>query len=234
MTHADNDRRNAIILLSGGLDSATAAAVARDEGWRLHALTVAYGQRHVAELEAARRVAAALGVADHRELAIDLGVFGGSALTDDLPVPKADADAPVEPGIPITYVPARNTILLACALAYAEVVDARAIFLGVSAVDYSGYPDCRPAFVEAFEQLAAVATRAGVEGRPIDVRAPLVRLSKAETIALGVRLGVDYSLTHSCYDPADDGSACGRCESCRLRRAGFEAAGIPDPTRYQT
>src|SRR5262245_48198127 len=227
------EARPAVVLLSGGLDSATALAVARRDGWRCHALTVAYGQRHAAELDAARRVAAALGAAEHRVVPIDLSAFGGSALTGDLAVPKDRPPEAMAEGIPVTYVPARNTVFLALALAWAEVLGAFDIFVGVNAVDYSGYPDCRPEFVEAFERLANLATKAGVEGAGrFRVHAPLVRLSKADIIRLGVSLGVDYGLTHSCYAPAADGAACGRCDSCRLRRAGFEAAGVPDPTRY--
>jgi 7-cyano-7-deazaguanine synthase len=223
----------AVVLLSGGLDSATALAVARRDGFRCHALTVAYGQRHAAELEAARRVAAALGAAEQRVLAIDLRAFGGSALTADLPVPRDRPAEEMAAGIPVTYVPARNTVFLALALAWAEVLGGFDIFMGVNCLDYSGYPDCRPEFVEAFERLANLATKAGVEGEGrFRIHTPLIRLSKAEIIRLGASLGVDYGLTHSCYDPAADGAACGRCDSCRLRRAGFEAAGVPDPTRY--
>ena len=225
--------RPAVVLLSGGLDSATALALARRDGFRCHALTVAYGQRHAAELEAARRVAHALGAAEHRVIPIDLRAFGGSALTDDLPVPRDRPAEEMASGIPVTYVPARNTVFLALALAWAEVLGSFDLFVGVNAIDYSGYPDCRPEFVEAFERLANLATKAGVEGRGrFRVHAPLVRLSKAEIIRLGETLGVDYGLTHSCYDPAPDGGACGRCDSCQLRRAGFETAGVPDPTRY--
>ncbi len=228
-----DERRPAVVLLSGGLDSATALAVARQEGYRCHALTIAYGQRHAAELEAARRVAAALGAAEHRTVELDLRGFGGSALTADLDVPRDRSAEEMAAGIPVTYVPARNTVFLALALAWAEVLGSFDIFLGVNAIDYSGYPDCRPEFVTAFEGLANLATRAGVEGRGrFRVHAPLVHLSKAEIIRLGRELGVDYALTHSCYDPAADGSACSRCDSCRLRREGFAAAGVADPTRY--
>jgi 7-cyano-7-deazaguanine synthase len=223
----------AVILLSGGLDSATALAVARRDGFRCHALTIAYGQRHAAELAAAARVAAALGAAEHRVLHLDLRAFGGSALTAELPVPLDRPPDEMSHGIPVTYVPARNTVFLALALAYAEVLGSFDIFVGVNAVDYSGYPDCRPEFVRAFEGLANLATRAGVEGRGrFRVHAPLVELAKADIIRLGLSLGVDYGLTHSCYAPAEDGAACGRCDPCQLRRAGFEAAGVPDPTRY--
>ena len=227
------EAKPAVVLLSGGLDSATALAVARRDGFRCHALTVAYGQRHAAELGAARRVAAALGAAEQRVLAIDLRAVGGSALTADLPVPRDRPAEEMATGIPVTYVPARNTVFLSLALAWAEVLGSFDIFMGVNFIDYSGYPDCRPEFVEAFEGLANLATKAGVEGKGrFRIHTPLIRLSKAETIRLGASLGVDYGLTHSCYDPAADGAACGRCDACRLRRAGFEAAGVPDPTRY--
>ncbi len=222
--------RPAVVLLSGGLDSATCLAVAASRGFRCHALSLAYGQRHRAELAAAARVAQALGAAEHRVLHLDLGAFGGSALTDpSIAVPEAPTE-----GIPVTYVPARNTVFLSLALAWAEVLGAFDLFIGVNAVDYSGYPDCRPAFLEAFERTANLATKAGVEGRGrFRIHAPLVSLSKAEIIRLGSRLGVDYALTVSCYQADEEGRACGRCDSCRLRRAGFEAAGLPDPTRYR-
>ncbi len=217
----------AVVLLSGGLDSATVAAVARREGFELHALTVSYGQRHERELEAARRVARSLQAARHVELAVDLAAFGGSALTGSGEVPK---DRPIEPSvIPSTYVPARNLVLLSLALAWAEAAGARDIFIGVNALDYSGYPDCRPEFVESFERTARLATRAGVEGAPFAVHAPLIRMTKAEIIRLGVELGVDYSLTWSCYDPGPGGAPCGRCDSCRLRARGFAEAGFSDP-----
>ena len=219
----------AVVLLSGGLDSATTLAIARQEGFHCHALSCFYGQRHDAELEAAARVARQLGAAEHRVMNVDLAGIGGSALTDkSLAVPEAASS-----GIPITYVPARNTMLLSLALGWAEVLDARDIFIGVNAVDYSGYPDCRPEFIAAFERLAALATRVGVEGKPLRIHAPLIEMSKAQIVTRGVELGVDYSLTVSCYQPDSDGGACGRCDACRLRRAGFEAAGIADPTRYQ-
>jgi 7-cyano-7-deazaguanine synthase len=219
----------AIVLLSGGLDSATALAIARTQGFACHALSVDYGQRHAAELTAARRVAAALGACEHRVMHVDLAGIGGSALTDpDLAVPESPTS-----GIPITYVPARNTIMLSLALAWAEVIGARDIFIGVNVLDSSGYPDCRPEFIAAFEALAALATKAGVEGQPCRVHAPLIRLSKAEIIRAGVALGVDYGTTVTCYQADPEGSACGRCDACRLRRTGFEAAGVPDPTRYQ-
>lgn len=217
----------AVVLLSGGLDSYTAAAVARQEGLELYALTVNYGQRHARELSAARAVAVALGVVRQVELALDLTQFGGSALTSRLDVPK---DRLPESGeIPVTYVPARNTIFLSLALAWAEVLDASEIVIGVNALDYSGYPDCRPEFVRAFETLAALATRAGVHGRSLRVRTPLIDLSKAEIIRLGVSLGLDYALTHSCYDPGPDDRPCARCDSCLLRAKGFAEAGLPDP-----
>ncbi len=225
--------RPAVVLLSGGLDSATALAAARNDGFRCHALTIAYGQRHAAELDAARRVAAALCAAEHRVFPIDLRAFGGSALTADLPVPRDRSAEEMTAGVPVTYVPARNTVFLALALAWAETLGAFDLYIGVNAVDYSGYPDCRPEFVRAFEQLANLATKAGVEGTGrFRVHAPLIHLSKAEIIRLGLALGVDYGLTHSCYDPAPDGAACGRCDSCRIRRDGFAAAGVADPTRY--
>lgn len=221
--------RPAVVLFSGGLDSTTCLAVAREDGFLPHALSVRYGQRHAFELQAAERVAQALGV-PLKQVSLDLRAIGGSALTADLEVPK---DAPLGAGIPVTYVPARNTVLLALALGYAEVLGAEDLYLGVNAVDYSGYPDCRPAFVEAFEKLANVATAAAVEGRATyHVHAPLLALSKAEIVTLGTRLGVPYGLTHSCYDPDDKGRACRHCDSCRLRAAGFRDAGFPDPTVY--
>jgi 7-cyano-7-deazaguanine synthase len=219
--------RRAVVLLSGGLDSYTAGAVARRDGLELYALSIDYGQRHRQELDAARRVATALGAVRHLEVDLDLSRIGGSALTSDLTVPK---DRPLEGrDIPITYVPARNTIFLSLALAWAEVLEASDIVIGVNALDYSGYPDCRPEFIEAFERLAAVATRAGVEGQRIRIRTPLIELSKAEIIALGVSLALDYGLTHSCYDPRPSGAPCRHCDSCRLREAGFAAAGHSDP-----
>ena len=220
----------AVVLVSGGLDSATCLAIARAQGHACHALSFAYGQRNAAELAAARRVAAALGAVQHRVMTIDLAAFGGSALTDaSIAVPEVPSS-----GIPVTYVPARNTIFLAMALAWSEVLGAHDIYIGVNAVDYSGYPDCRPAFIEAFEHMANLATRAGVEeAERLRIRAPLVALSKADIIRRGVDLGVDYSLTVSCYQAAADGRACGRCDSCRLRREGFMAAGVPDPTPYR-
>lgn len=223
-----NQSRRAVVLLSGGLDSATALALARAEGYVCYTLSIDYGQRHRAELEAAQRIAAEQGSVEHRCVRFDLGSFGGSALTDSaIDVPEHGGE-----GIPVTYVPARNTVFLSVALGWAEVLGAADIFIAVNAVDYSGYPDCRPAFVEAFEQLANVATRAGVEGRPIHIRAPLMSWSKAEIIATGTRLGVRYENTVSCYQADPQGRACGRCDSCRLRKEGFAAAGIDDPTRY--
>jgi len=220
--------RPAIVLVSGGLDSATVLALARDRGFSCHALSFDYGQRHRVELEAAARVAAALGAREHRVLRLPIGELGGSALTDaGIQVPT-DAGA----GIPVTYVPARNTVFLAVALAWAEVIGAQDIFIGANAVDYSGYPDCRPEFIDAFERLANLATRAGVEGHPFRVHAPLIDLRKSEIIRTGARLHVDYALTVSCYQPTAGGGACGRCDSCRLRAAGFADAGLPDPTRY--
>ena len=220
----------AVVLVSGGLDSATVLALARARGFACYALSFDYGQRHRIELEAAARVAKSLGAVEHRTVKLDIGWIGGSALTDNtIPVPQAPGT-----GIPITYVPARNTVFLAIALGWAEVLDARAIFIGVNALDYSGYPDCRPVFIEAFQQLANLATRAGVEGRSIRIHAPLIHMQKGEIIQAGTRLGVDYALTTSCYDPDAQGRACGRCDSCRLRAAGFATAGVPDPTAYVT
>ena len=228
-----SEPRLAVVLLSGGLDSATALAVARRDGCRTHALTVAYGQRHAVELIAAERVARALGAAEHRVVPLDLRTFGGSALTADLPVPTGRSPEEMAAAIPLTYVPARNTVFLSLALAWAEVLGSFDLYTGFNILDYSGYPDCRPEFIRAFEELANLATKAGVEGRGrFRVHAPLITLSKADIIRLGVALGVDYSLTHSCYDPTADGSACGRCDSCQLRRAGFAAAAVADPTRY--
>jgi len=218
----------AVILLSGGLDSATVLALARAAGTECYALSVSYGQRHQAELNAAARIALAQGAREHRIMHVNLGRIGGSALTD----PSIDVPTTPGEGIPVTYVPARNTIMLSLALAWAEVLKATEIHIGVNAVDYSGYPDCRPEFVAAFEQLARLATKAGVEGTPLSVRAPLMNLSKAQIVREGVRLGVDYSPTVSCYQADAQGRACGRCDSCRIRREGFVSAGVPDPTRY--
>ncbi len=224
--------KRAVVLLSGGLDSSTCLAVARRAGFEVHGLSVDYGQRHRAELRRARRIAAAMGAAGHTVVKVDLSAFGGSALTDRaIAVPKGRTARAMARGIPVTYVPARNTVLLALALARAETLGARDIFLGVNAIDYSGYPDCRPAFVRAFERLARVATRAGVEGARIRIRAPLQRLSKADIVRLGTRLGVPFALTLSCYDPVRD-RACGRCDACRLRLRGFAAAGRTDPAPY--
>jgi 7-cyano-7-deazaguanine synthase len=227
-------RPKAVVLLSGGVDSTTAAALTAREGFALYALTLAYGQRHAVEIDAARRVAGTLGVVRHEVLTIDLRAFGGSALTADIAVPKDRSPDAMAHGIPITYVPARNTIFLAFALAWAEVLEASDIVIGVNVYDYSGYPDCRPEFIEAFERMAALATRAGVEGRQrLRIHTPLIRMTKAEIIRAGTAAGVDYGLTLSCYDPAPDGAACGRCDSCALRRKGFAEAGVPDPTRYR-
>jgi 7-cyano-7-deazaguanine synthase len=215
-------------LLSGGLDSATVLAIARSRGFECHALSVHYGQRHNAELTAARHVAAALGARDHRIMGVDLAGIGGSALTDTaVAVPEGPSA-----GIPVTYVPARNTLLLSLALGWAEVLGAADIFVGVNAVDYSGYPDCRPEFIEAFQQLSRLATKAGVEGVPFTIQAPLIDMSKADIIRKGIELGVDFGMTVSCYQARPDGAACGKCDSCRLRAAGFAETGIPDPTRY--
>lgn len=220
--------KKAVILLSGGLDSATVLAMAKAQGFVCYTLSFDYGQRHRAELEAAKRIAQSLGAAEHRVIGMDLGSIGGSALTDsDIAVPEC-----VGEGIPVTYVPARNTVFLSLALGWAEVLQARNIFIGVNAVDYSGYPDCRPEFVAAFERLANLATKAGVEGDRFFIHAPLQDLSKAEIIQAGLQLGVDYAVTVSCYQADRDGRACGRCESCQLRAAGFQAAGVLDPTRY--
>ncbi|MDR1423296.1 MAG: 7-cyano-7-deazaguanine synthase QueC [Azoarcus sp.] len=220
----------AVVLLSGGLDSSTCLAIARDQGFEAYALSVAYGQRHAAELAAARRVAAVLGVREYRIAQVGLGQFGGSALTDPgiaVPIDREGDD------IPVTYVPARNTVMLSMALAWAEVLGSSDIFIGVNAVDYSGYPDCRPAYIAAFEAMARLATKAGIEGRPLAIHTPLIDLSKAEIIRLGTRLGIDYGLTVSCYQADGTGRACGHCDACRLRRAGFEAANVPDPTPYR-
>jgi 7-cyano-7-deazaguanine synthase len=222
--------RRAVVLLSGGLDSATALAIARAEGFEAYALSFDYGQRHDRELDAARRVAAALGAREHLVLRLDLRAIGGSALTADIPVPKGRSAEAMASGIPATYVPARNTIFLSHALAWAEVLESQDIFIGVNALDYSGYPDCRPEFIEAFERMADLATRAGVEGTSrVRIHAPLIRLTKAEIVARGTALGVDFALTWSCYEPRPDGLACGRCDSCLLREKGFREAGLRDP-----
>jgi 7-cyano-7-deazaguanine synthase len=225
--------RKAVVLSSGGIDSTTAMAIALAEGYEVYSLSFRYGQRHQVELEAAAGVAQTLGAREHLVIEIDLGIIGGSALTDDIEVPKARSALEMARGIPVTYVPARNTIFLAYALAWAEVLGAVDIFIGVNAIDYSGYPDCRPEFIEAFERMANLATKAAVEGGArIRIQTPLIRLSKAEIIKKGVELGVDYSITHSCYDPAADGKACGQCDSCLLRKKGFREAGLEDPTVY--
>jgi 7-cyano-7-deazaguanine synthase len=223
--------KRAVVLLSGGLDSATTLAICKGEGFEPYALSFDYGQRHNVEILAAKRVAASLGAREHRVANIDLRIFGGSALTDEIPVPKNREGANAT-GIPITYVPARNTVFLSYALAWCEVLGAADIFIGVNAVDYSGYPDCRPAFIAAFESLAGLATKAGVEGGKFHIRAPLLAMSKAQIIAKGIELGVDFSLTHSCYDPTPDFLACGACDSCRIRLDGFRDAGRKDPIPY--
>ena len=224
--------KRAVVLLSGGLDSATVLAISRAEGFESYALSFRYGQRHEHEIAAAERIAQSLGAREHRVAQIDLRIFGGSALTADLPVPTSRTETEMAAEIPITYVPARNTIFLSYALAWAEVLGAQNIFIGANAVDYSGYPDCRPEFIRAFEQLANVATRAGVEGHPFTIHAPLISLRKAEIIQRGISLGVDYSLTHSCYNPAPDGVACGVCDACQLRLKGFREVGMSDPVSY--
>jgi 7-cyano-7-deazaguanine synthase len=232
--HAHESAPAAIVLLSGGLDSATTAAIAKSEGFRLFALSVDYGQRHRFELEAARRVAESLGVERHVITSVDLNTFGGSALTAQIDVPLDRPEAEISLGIPITYVPARNTVFLSLALGYAEVVGAADLFLGVNAIDYSGYPDCRPEFIAAFERLANLATKAGVEGAlRFRIHAPLINMTKAEIICRGAELGVDYHLTHTCYAPNADGIACGRCDACHLRKKGFAEAGLTDPIPYQ-
>ncbi|HKP14257.1 MAG TPA: 7-cyano-7-deazaguanine synthase QueC [Blastocatellia bacterium] len=227
------EKKKAVVLLSGGLDSTTALAIALAEGYEAYAMSFRYGQRHSVELESARRVAEAMGVARHLVVAIDLRAIGGSALTDEIEVPKSRSNEEMVTGIPVTYVPARNTIFLSFALGWAEVLGAADIFIGVNALDYSGYPDCRPEYVGAFERMANLATKAGVEGRTrLQIHTPLIVMTKAEIIRAGLALGVDYSLTHSCYDPAADGLACGRCDSCLLRQKGFSEAGARDPLAY--
>lgn len=221
----------AVILISGGLDSATCCAIAKNEGFELYGMSFDYGQRHRAELEAARRVASFFNVTEHRMVEIDLRAFGGSSLTSDIDVPKAE-NKKHGSVIPNTYVPARNTIFLSFALGWAEIIECGHIFIGVNSIDYSGYPDCRPEYIKAYESMANLATKAAVEGRKIVIHTPLIDMRKTEIIRLGIRLGADYSLTHSCYDPSDDGRACGNCDSCRIRKAGFMEAGVPDPTRY--
>ena len=224
----------AVVLLSGGMDSAVTAAIAQRAGFDLHALSVRYGQRHALELEAARRVAATLGIRHHVVIDLDLRAFGGSALTSEVPVPKDTPMAEIGARVPATYVPARNTIFLSLALAWAETLGARDVFIGANALDYSGYPDCRPEYFEAYARMADLATRAGVEdGVRLRIHAPLLRLTKSEIVSRGLALGLDFGITSTCYDPAPDGAACGRCEACRLRLKGFEEAGLPDPARYQ-
>lgn len=225
-------RKPAVVLVSGGMDSAVVLAIAREQGFAVHALSVRYGQRHTSELDAAARVSRALGAVAHKTVNVDLRSIGGSALTDDIDVPVDTVQEPGGPGIPVTYVPARNTIMLSVALGWAEVLGASDIFCGVNAVDYSGYPDCRPEFIEAFERLANLATKAGVEGAGFRVHAPLQRMSKADIVREGLRLGVDFGDTVSCYQADAAGLACGHCDACRLRAEGFAAAGVPDPTRY--
>ena len=224
--------KRAVVLLSGGIDSTTTLAIAIAERYETYALSFDYGQRHQIEMEAAHRVAKSLGAKEHRVAKIDMRIFGGSALTDDLAVPKKRSETEIAHGIPITYVPARNTIFLAYALAWAEVILASDIFIGVNAIDYSGYPDCRPEFIEAFETLANLGTKAGVESRRFQIQTPLIKFSKAEIIHKTVELGVDLSLTHSCYDPTPEGLACGECDSCLLRLKGFREAGLKDPIHY--
>jgi 7-cyano-7-deazaguanine synthase len=239
MTNSDSNKldfeKPAVVLLSGGLDSATIAAIARHEGYQVHALSIDYGQRHRFELQAAQRVAEAIGVVEHKVLTIDLATLGGSALTDDIDVPHSRSEDEMAEGIPITYVPARNTVMLSLALGYAEVRGAADIFIGVNAVDYSGYPDCRPEFIDCFQQLANLATKAGVEGTSrFQIHVPLINMSKAEIVRRGVELGVDYGLTHTCYSPDERGISCGLCDACQLRRKGFAEAGLVDPIEYQT
>ena len=226
-------KKKAVVLLSGGIDSTTAMAIAKVEGYEIYSLSFRYGQRHSRELEAAERVARVLGVKEHMIIDIDLGKIGGSALTDQIDVPKARSEEEMKNDIPVTYVPARNTVFLSYALAWAEVLEASDIFIGVNAIDYSGYPDCRPDYIMAFEKMANLALKAAVEGRmKIRIHSPLIRLTKAEIIRRGVELGIDYHLTHSCYDPSPEGKACGQCDSCLLRKKGFKEAGIVDPTEY--
>jgi len=225
-----SEHSRAVVLLSGGVDSTTTLAIARDAGYRLYALTIQYGQRHAAEIAAAERVARAFRVDRHLTVPVDLRAFGGSALTDDIPVPHGKPSDPIPPGIPTTYVPARNTIFLSLALAWAEVLESEDVFIGVNALDYSGYPDCRPEFIEAFERMARLATRAGVEGKQnLTIHTPLIALSKREIIQRGLDLGVDYGMTLSCYEPSRTGAPCGTCDACRLRAKGFAEAGIRDP-----
>jgi 7-cyano-7-deazaguanine synthase len=225
--------RKAVVLSSGGIDSTTAMAIARYEGFKIYSLSFFYGQRHAFELQAAQKVANAIGVTEHRVINIDLKQIGGSSLTDDIDVPKNRGEQEMTRGIPVTYVPARNTIFLSFALAWAEVLKSSDIFIGVNAIDYSGYPDCRPEYIDAFERMANLATKAGVEGAAnIRIRTPLIHLTKAQIIQKGMELGVDFALTHSCYDPSPHGLACGKCDSCFLRKKGFKEAGVTDPTQY--
>lgn len=230
MTEED---KKAVVLLSGGIDSTTALAMAQAEGYEMYGLSFLYGQRHGLEVEAAKRIGRAAKLADHRFAEIDLSIFGGSALTSDMAVPKGRSLEEMTRQVPITYVPARNTIFLSYALAFAESIGAHDIFIGVNAIDYSGYPDCRPEFIRAFEAMANLGTKAGIEGHGIKIRTPLIEMSKAEIIRAGMALGVDYSHTTSCYDPDDEGLACGACDSCLIRKKGFEEAGLPDPSGYQ-
>ena len=228
-----NHIKKAVVLSSGGIDSTTVMAMAKHEGFEIHSLSFSYGQRHAVELEAAQKVADALGAAEHLVINIDLKKIGGSSLTDDMDVPKARDERTMTREIPVTYVPARNTIFLSFALAWAEILESSDIFIGVNAIDYSGYPDCRPEYIDAFERMANLATKAGVEGMTkIKIKTPLIRLTKAQIINKGIELGIDYSVTHSCYDPSPQGLACGRCDSCFLRKKGFKEAGVDDPTRY--
>jgi 7-cyano-7-deazaguanine synthase len=228
-----NSVRKAVVLSSGGIDSTTAMAIAKHEGYKIYSLSFFYGQRHAFELEAAQKVSETIGVTEHLVINIDLKQIGGSSLTDDIAVPKGRDEQEMIRKIPVTYVPARNTIFLSFALAWAEVLKSSDIFIGVNAIDYSGYPDCRPEYIDAFERMANLATKAGVEGTTkIRIRAPLIRLTKAQIIQKGIELGIDYALTHSCYDPSPQGLACGRCDSCFLRKKGFKEAGVTDPTRY--
>jgi 7-cyano-7-deazaguanine synthase len=229
-----SEKKKAVVLTSGGLDSTTAMAIAKSEGYEIYSLSFRYGQRHALELEAAQRVAEALGAKKHMVIDLELGKIGGSALTDKIDVPKARSEEEMTKEIPITYVPARNTIFLSYALAWAEVLEASDIFIGVNAIDYSGYPDCRPLYIRAFENMANLALKAAVEGKiKINIRTPLIQMSKAEIIRRGVELGLDYRLTHSCYDPSPEGKACGQCDSCLIRKKGFQEAQIPDPTIYE-
>lgn len=224
--------KHAVVLLSGGLDSTTALAIAVAQGYATYALSFDYGQRHKIEIDAARKIAESLGAKEHRVVKIDNGLFAGSALTDDVDVPKSRSENEISAGIPITYVPARNTIFLAHALAWAEMIPAGHIFIGVNAIDYSGYPDCRPEFIAMFEMLANLGTKAGAEGQRFQIHAPLIKMSKAEIVRKATELKIDLALTHSCYDPAPDGRACGQCDSCQLRQKGFREAGVKDPTKY--